>query len=225
MRQDTLMLITDISGYTRFVTEVGHDQALTIAHDLLQTVINANTLGLKLCEVEGDAVFFYSTKALPSYKALMRQIGRTYRAFHYYLGRHALAAQLGIKFFVHTGLCEEMQIGGRTKLFGAEVIKIHRLLKSIPDQSDYLLMTSNARETFHLNADDGSDGVTGIPYIGDVQYSVYDGTYILEASAEPQQYSAVVEYLADAGRLLATELGRQYQTYRGLFYPVRGMLS
>ena len=59
MKGQTLMLITDISGYTRFFTRVGHQEGLRRAQDLLQIIINTNTLGLKLCEGR-RCLFFYT---------------------------------------------------------------------------------------------------------------------------------------------------------------------
>jgi hypothetical protein len=206
------MLITDISGYTRFITQVGHEQGLKHAQELLQIIINSNTLGLKLCEVEGDAVFFYTMKTMPSAKAILKQIGRTYRAFNHYLDQNQLQ-DLGIKFFLHTGDCEEMRIGGRVKLFGTEVIKIHRLLKCITDRSDYLLVTENAGHLLSGVDGDLVAGETTFPHLGVVNYSLFDSTYFVKYGARTELYSTCVRLLTDAGTFLSAELSRQYRWY------------
>jgi hypothetical protein len=36
MKEQTLMLIVDINGYTRFLTRVGHEEGLKRAQDLLR---------------------------------------------------------------------------------------------------------------------------------------------------------------------------------------------
>jgi hypothetical protein len=213
MQQKTLMLITDISGYTRFITQVGHERGLKHAQELLQIIINSNTLGLKLCEVEGDAVFFYTMKKMPSAKAILQQIGRTYRAFNHYLAQHALESDLGIKFFLHSGDCEEMRIGGRVKLFGTEVIKIHRLLKCISDRSDYLLVTENAGHLLSEIEGDLVAGETTFPHIGVVSYSLFDSTFFVKYGARNELYTKFIMAITEVGAFIATELSRRYRWY------------
>ena len=55
----TLFVIPDIGGFTKFVaqTEVSHSQH--IIKELLEILVDANTMGLKVSEFEGDAVLFY----------------------------------------------------------------------------------------------------------------------------------------------------------------------
>lgn len=59
MENKGLLFIPDISGFTRFVneTEIGHTRL--IIQELLETLINANQLGLDVSEIEGDAILFY----------------------------------------------------------------------------------------------------------------------------------------------------------------------
>lgn len=213
------MLITDISGYTRFFTRVGHEEGLQRAQDLLQIIINSNSLGLKLCEVEGDAVFFYTMKQLPSRNALMRQISRTYEAFNHYLATHHLEEELGIKFFVHTGICEEIRIAGRTKLYGMEVIKIHRLLKSITNKDDYMLITENAEKALDFEIEDGVHAGTEFPHIGLVNYALYNEKFLQQSAVERSWYHAFVDGLGEVGITMTTELSKQYRRYASVLYP------
>jgi hypothetical protein len=216
MKGQTLMLITDISGYTRFITKVGHEEGLRKAKDLLQIIINENSLGLKLCEIEGDAVFFYSMRSLPSRTALMRQIRKTYQAFNHYLQVNELGEELGIKFFVHTGLCEEIQIGGRTKLYGMEVIKIHRLLKSIVNKDDYLLVTSDASALLEFDHEVSTSGQNEFAYIGSVEYSLFNERYLQLPVKETNLYHTLLEAISESAITVSRELTRQYRLYSGL---------
>ena len=225
MKGQTLMLITDISGYTRFITRVGHEKGIQHAQDLLQIIINSNTLGLKLCEVEGDAVFFYAMKELPSRKALMRQISRTYNAFNHYLSTQRLESELGIKFFVHTGICEEIRIGGRTKLYGMEVIKIHRLLKSITNTDDYMLITANAGGALQFETGEGVQGGAEFPHIGVVNYAVFNERFLQETAIEVSLYHTFINGIIEAANTLTAELSRQYRHYAALLNPLHEMAS
>ena len=62
-----LLFIPDISGFTNFVsnTEVNHSKH--IIKELLELLIKKNALNLKLAEIEGDALFFYKEKILPTW--------------------------------------------------------------------------------------------------------------------------------------------------------------
>lgn len=225
MKAQTLMLITDISGYTRFITRVGHDEGLRHAQDLLQIIINSNTLGLKLCEVEGDAVFFYTMQRLPSRRALLKQISKTYRAFNDYLALHHLETELGLKFFVHTGECEEVRIGGRTKLFGLEVIRIHRLLKSISKKDDHLLITDHAATHIGMDHDDGVPGVTGFPHLGPVRYIVYNEEFLRDVAAQPSLLQTAAANVAEAMEVVTSEFAVHFRRYAALLYPLQSIFS
>jgi len=222
MKQKTLMLITDISGYTKFITQAGHEQGLRHAQGLLQIIINTNSLGLKLCEVEGDAVFFYTMKKMPGTRAILNQIGRTYRAFNHYLRQHHLESQLGIKFFLHSGDCEEMRIGGRVKLFGTEVIKIHRLLKCVSDRADYLLVTQNARHLISGVQGEAVSGETTFPHIGTVNYALFDGEFILQQVRRNLFHDKAINKVSEAARFVTSEMSRHYRWYSTLVNELAG---
>ena len=55
-----LVVIVDISGFTKFVFETELIAGKDIVSDLLLSIINANKLNLNIAEIEGDAVFFLS---------------------------------------------------------------------------------------------------------------------------------------------------------------------
>jgi hypothetical protein len=225
MKEQTLMLIVDINGYTRFLTRVGHEEGLRRAQDLLQIIINSNTLGLKLCEVEGDAVFFYAMKQLPSRNMLMRQISRTYEAFNHYLAVHRLDTELGIKFFMHSGMCEEVRIGGRTKLYGMEVIEIHRLLKSITNKDDHMLVTASAAEVLEFQTEEGVSREAEFPYIGAVNYTLYNKQFLKSSVNETSVYKSFLHGFSEAIIILTGELSNQYRRYAAVMNPLHEVVA
>ncbi len=71
--QQTFICIPDISGFTRFMSETNFDLGSKVIPSLLNKIVYSNELGLKISEIEGDAVLFYRTGDLPSLVALLDQ--------------------------------------------------------------------------------------------------------------------------------------------------------
>ena len=59
MPEQGLIFIPDISGFSRFVTRTEIDHSRLIVQELLETLIEANEIGLEVSEIEGDAILFY----------------------------------------------------------------------------------------------------------------------------------------------------------------------
>jgi hypothetical protein len=55
----TLVCIPDISGFTQFMSEVDFELSSKIIPSLLNRIIYSNEIGLKISEIEGDAVLFF----------------------------------------------------------------------------------------------------------------------------------------------------------------------
>jgi hypothetical protein len=68
-----LVIIVDISGFTKFVFETELIAGQKIVSDLLLSIINGNKLNLNIAEIEGDAVFFYRFGNAPSQKEILAQ--------------------------------------------------------------------------------------------------------------------------------------------------------
>lgn len=147
-----LLFIPDISGFTQFVndTEITHSQF--IIQELLETLIDSDSLGMKVSEIEGDAILFYRPGDAPEPKALAEQAKRMFFAFHQRLKSYERdricpcqacksAASLRLKFVVHQGAITVLKVKDREKLFGADVILAHRLLKNQVPENEYLLAT------------------------------------------------------------------------------------
>ena len=148
------LFVPDISGFTRFVTQTELDHSRHIIAELLEIVLKANTLGLKISEVEGDAVLFYQGGSAPPLSALIEQVTATFVAFHTELkvlerdrvcrcGACSTASRLSLKFIAHAGTLEETSIGTFTKLMGADVNLVHSLLKNSLPHQEYFLATDD----------------------------------------------------------------------------------
>ncbi len=148
----SLIFIPDIGGFTQFVsqTEISHSQH--VIRELLQILMDSNELGLRIAEVEGDAIFFYSQGVSMGPEELFGQIRKMYLAFHTHLKQYALnricpcgacstAINLKLKFVVHSGPFTFMDILGRRKPYGPEVILAHRLLKNNVPVEEYILFS------------------------------------------------------------------------------------
>ncbi len=149
----SLLFIPDISGFTRFVhqTEVQHSRH--IISELFEQLIDANTLGLELVELEGDALFYFKPDLIPSAEELFTQAEKMYKAFHYYLksyeerricpcGACETAINLELKFVAHCGELDFIEVKDIRKPYGEATIQVHRILKNSVALNEYLLISS-----------------------------------------------------------------------------------
>ncbi len=147
-----MLFIPDISGFTQFVnqTEVRHGQH--IISELLELLIDANSMGMELAEIEGDALLFYKKNQLPSFSSIAEQARNMFLGFHSHLKKYQTrricecgacrsAGELSLKFIVHSGPIEFIKVKDRLKPYGPAVILAHKLLKNDIDDSEYLLLT------------------------------------------------------------------------------------
>ena len=151
------MVIADISGYTRFLTDSELDHANGIISELLNAVIGAIQAPLEVSSIEGDAVFMYG--AMPegmSGQTVLESVELLYCSFAAALETMILNTTcqcnacanintLGLKIVMHCGEFAKSEIGGRETVSGPDVIMAHRLLKNRIAEStgvaDYMLVT------------------------------------------------------------------------------------
>ena len=151
------LVIADISGYTRFLTESELEHANGIISDLLNSLIGAIRAPLRVSNIEGDAVFMYGV-APEGMKGqtVVESVELIYAAFASALETMVLNTtcqcnacaninRLGLKIVMHCGEFVVSEIGGREMLSGPDVIVPHRLLKNRVTEStgieDYMLLT------------------------------------------------------------------------------------
>ena len=152
MAVSATILIPDISGFTTFVTSTELEHSAHIVTELLSVLAEANTSGLTLSEVEGDALLLYRKGPAPSYGEVVDQCTKIFLRFHERLGaieRYSVcpcgacrtASGLGLKFIVHFGNIQEINVAGITKAAGLDMIIAHRLLKTDVPLPEYILIT------------------------------------------------------------------------------------
>ncbi|RXG29199.1 Protein of unknown function [Leeuwenhoekiella marinoflava DSM 3653] len=156
----TLICIPDISGFTQFMREANFELTSQVIPALLNEIIYANTLDLKVSEIEGDAVLFFRKGELPDLASLIKQCKTFYTDFYKRIlklhKKHkseedaiAIPEILGLKIILHYG--EEIAmvpIGNRIKLMGEDVITAHRLLKNNIEIDEYILISEQLYKHF-----------------------------------------------------------------------------
>ena len=149
----TLLVIADIGGYTRFmkVHRINLAHAQHIVAQLLEAVIDGAGRKLKLAKLEGDAAFFYANGPVDP-KETARALVSIRNAF---LNRRddlavnrmcscdgcTQAGELKLKFVAHVGEVAFQKVKRYTELAGVDVILVHRLLKNSVPVAEYVLMS------------------------------------------------------------------------------------
>lgn len=149
-----LLFIPDISGFTKFVqtTEITHSRH--IIEELLEKLIEANEIGLQVSEVEGDAILFYRFGEPPTAETFFQQVRKMFMNFHAHLrlydtqricqcGACVSAQDLTLKIVAHYGPITQSYVKEHVKLFGQDVITVHRLLKNDISHHEYALYTGS----------------------------------------------------------------------------------
>jgi hypothetical protein len=142
-----LIVIPDITGFTSFVKNIDMDLGAAITSDLLNTIIDSNTLELEVSEIEGDAVLFYKLGRPFDLSEVFEGLKKINEAFRNKLrelkAANNITADLSLKFIVHYGELNVYNIKGFKKLYGQTVIEAHCLLKNGDGQTNYILFTQD----------------------------------------------------------------------------------
>lgn len=152
-----LLYIPDISGFTKFVTQTEIKHSNHIIQELIEVILDSNTINLRVSEIEGDAVLFYKLGPAPTLQELIEQTKQMFVNFHSYLrvierdricqcGACSSASRLSLKFITHYGELKEVSIQNFNKIMGSDVILAHRLLKNNIAETEYLLYTKKFTE-------------------------------------------------------------------------------
>jgi uncharacterized protein DUF2652 len=197
---DVLFFIPDIGGFTKFIAETEIQHSQHIIQELLELLVDANTLGMKVGEFEGDAVLFYRNGAPPSLEQMVQQARRMYLDFHSHLkkmefhricqcGACATAGSIALKMVAHFGTAGTMQVKDHVKFIGKDIIIAHRLLKNSVTVPEYLLVsepTLSRMETSRGQLDAFAKGSDAYESLGTIEYQVkpLDG-YKDEVKVEP----------------------------------------
>lgn len=158
---ETLLLIADISGYTRFMlaNRTARVHAHGIVADLLEVVARHAQPPLAVNKFEGDAVLLVAMRQEAGWEDVGRAIGARLAGFIDAFNRrltelastnicNCIACQqmvtLRLKVFAHYGDVVRSQVAGFDEVSGVDVILIHRLLKNGVEASEYILLTEQA---------------------------------------------------------------------------------
>jgi len=178
--QKALYFMPDISGFTNFVnnTELAH--GIHIISELLELLIDNTIIDLELVEIEGDALFMFTTNT-PNYKQLINQVELMLEKFHMHTksyekkricscGSCRTTTNLELKFIVHYGELNFIKVKSFVKPYGREVIKIHRLLKNEVPVNEYILITNETHELYKEEIDNSWEASKENYDLGNINY-------------------------------------------------------
>jgi Protein of unknown function (DUF2652)/Polyketide cyclase / dehydrase and lipid transport len=164
--QKGFLLIADITGYTMFLTSSELEHAQGVLDALFSSIFAEIRAPIVLSNLQGDAALAY----LPDVSVPQRQfpldaVERIYCSFANTLGAMRLnttcscnacrnMGSLDLKFFLHHGEYAVQTLAGRSELQGAEVIRLHRLMKNSVTRATgikaYALVTEQAAQAIGL---------------------------------------------------------------------------
>ncbi len=182
------LVLADISGFTAFVTATELEHGAQITAALLEGVMRRLSPPLEIQELEGDAVFAIGPDAvirdggvLPvvlvdAFDAFKEDQRRMAADESCSCGACRAVPDLDLKLVAHHGRFLRQQVGGRSRVAGADVILVHRLLKNPVGGGAYLLFTASALERIgaHPVVSDARPIVARYAYFGEVRCFVAD---------------------------------------------------
>ena len=165
--QSGFLVISDITGYTMFLSKSELEHAQEILQTLLELLIDHNRPPLIISRTAGDAVISYAlTGAALQGQTFVELVEDTYVAFRRAIellvmnntcqcNACANISGLDLKFFVHHGKFGIQKLGGHDELMGSDVNLLHRLLKNRVVETTgvraYTLYTDAAINALELN--------------------------------------------------------------------------
>ncbi len=155
---DVVLVIVDISGYTRFVQQraVSLEHAEAIVTELIESIIDRASNPLVVNKLEGDAALLYAETRgdrRAAVASVMGQLAQFFSAFagslerirearsHCSCDACANIGALQLKAFVHVGEIVLKQVRQFEEIAGEAVIMVHRMTKNALPLHEYVLMT------------------------------------------------------------------------------------
>ena len=202
-RNQSLIYIPDITGFTHFVnnTEISHAQH--IISELLEILIQSNSLKMKVSEIEGDAILFYKLNDVPSVPELLSQAESMFLNFHNHLKEYEVrricncgactgASGLSLKVIVHQGEIGFTTVKNVSKPFGKELVLSHRLLKNNAEGREYLLLSEGFKAALEKERSELPDWAeihsasSDYTNIGEVSYDYIPLSELKDRVVEPR---------------------------------------
>ncbi len=194
-------VITDITGYTAYLTQSGLEEAQSVLNVLFEGLLEAIQPPLQLSNFQGDAILAYVPEgSFIQGQTFLELLENLYVAFAKLLEHLQLNAgcdcdacgnipQLDLKIFVHYGAYVIQSLRGRQELSGPDVILVHRMMKNeVREQTglkSYALLTEAAVEAMRLG----------------------------EVRSEMRPYTAAYEHLGEI-KMYVHDLGAVYERAR-----------
>ena len=166
MIQKGFFVITDISGYTLYLSKSELDHANDILKSLFATQISHIKQPVKISNFQGDAILSYVLeKDILQKQTLIEMVEEIYYAFTrkkelimFNTSCTCNACKnisgLDLKIFIHYGDFMVQELAGRKELLGSDVILAHRMMKNqVVEQTGveaYALFTERAAESLEL---------------------------------------------------------------------------
>jgi len=161
VESEFLLLIADISGYTRFMmtNHTARVHAHGIISDLLLSVIAEVRMPLEVNKLQGDAIFMVAARQAAGWDEAGLAIGLRLEDFIAAFDRRlstlatsnicgCIACQqmvtLRLKLIGHYGMGVRSSVAGFDELSGVDVIMLHRLLKNHVSGDQYIMLTDAA---------------------------------------------------------------------------------
>lgn len=166
MSNKGFFILTDISGYTEFLTESELEHAHQALQNLFDVQLQNINFPLKISGFRGDAIFMYTPEAgLVNPQSFIETLENLYIIFTdtaFLMQANTTCPcracvnikKLDLKMCVHYGEYMLQQLGGREELLGADVIVPHRMLKNrVIEQTgirSYAVFSQAAAEVLNL---------------------------------------------------------------------------
>lgn len=164
----SVIFIPDISGFSKFVSDIEILHGQEIVAELLEEIINADELDFEISEIEGDAVLFYKFGSPIPIEEIYFQSVKTIQRFKQkkmevqkkricQCNACSSVNNLSLKFILHFDNIELINIKHFKKLYGKGVIIAHRLMKNSVEDKEYIIFTAdypididNSKTTFEI---------------------------------------------------------------------------
>jgi len=186
------LLIADITGYTRYLSESELEHAQETLTALLELLVENTRPPLVISRLAGDAVISYGLREdFFQGQTFIEKIEDTYVTFRKAIERLVLnntcrcnacanISTLDLKFFIHYGTFGIQRISDHDELVGSDINLLHRLLKNSVTEATgfraYALYTDEAIR--QLDVEDLGETMTphneAYEYLGEVRVWVQD---------------------------------------------------
>jgi hypothetical protein len=154
------LLIADITGYTRYLSESELEHAQETLATLLELLVENTGPPLVISRLAGDAVISYGLRGdFFQGQTFIEKIEEIYNTFRKAIEQLVLnntcrcnacanISMLDLKFFIHYGTFGIQRISGHKELVGSDINLVHRLLKNSVTKATgiraYALYTASA---------------------------------------------------------------------------------